>query len=204
MIIMKKKAIILVGILIISSIFMASASANYSQTITQYPCEGVSDIYGIAAKETVFVFTDTPKNPTSDGTLTIMVRGDYGDFSPGQYSELIEVIVEGTSLGTWLPGQDCSYSLLTKTYTVTQQQLSKWAADGKIEVTLIHGGSEYSDINDVQCFCADIWRVYEGGCKPAVCGNINIVTLEYEGTDTAKKSLPMNWIMKKFGLGKEK
>mgnify|MGYP006906715920 CR=1 FL=1 len=199
--IMKKKAIILVGILIISSIFMISAGANYSQTITQYPCEGVVDLYDIAAKDTVFVFTDVPKNPTGDGTLTIRVRGDYGDFYPGDYSELIEIIVEGTSLGTWFPGQDCSDSLLTKTFTVTQQQLRGWAADGKIEVTLVQGGSEYSDINDVQCFCGyEDYGPYEGGCPAAECGNINIVTLEYEGTNRSK-ALPMDWIMKKFGLG---
>jgi len=201
---MQKKAIILIGILIISSIFMISAGANYSQTITQYPCEGVVDRYAFAAKDTIFVFTDVPKNPTGDGTLTIKVRGDYGDFYPGNYSELIEVIVEGTSLGTWLPGGDCSYSLLTNTYTVTQSQLRGWAKDGKIEVKLIQGGSEYSDINNVQCFCAESWYSYEDGCDPAVCGNINIVTLEYEGTDTTKKALPIDWIMKKFGLGKEK
>lgn len=202
-IIMKKKAIILVGILIISSIFMISAGANYSQTITQYTCEGVVYFFDVAAKDTVFVFTGVPKNPAADGTLTIRVRGDYGGFSPGSYSELIEVIVEGTSLGNWLPGQDCSYSLLTKTYTVTQQQLSEWAADGKIEVTLVQGGSEYSDINSVQCICAydEYYGPYEGGCSAAECGNINIVTLEYTG---ANNSLPMNWIIKKFGLGKEK
>ncbi|HOC77490.1 MAG TPA: hypothetical protein PKO31_02225 [Methanofastidiosum sp.] len=201
---MQKKAIILIGILIISSIFMISAGANYSQTITQYPCEGVVNIYQIpSAKDTIFVFTDVPKNPTGDGTLTIKVRGDYMDFQLGMYSELIEVIVEGNSLGTWLPGQDCSYSLLTKTYTVTQSQLREWAADGKIEVTLVQGGSEYSDINNVQCFCAESnWYSYEDGCDPTVCGNINIVTLEYEGTN--KGALPMDWILKKFGLGKEK
>jgi len=198
-IIMKKKAIILIGILIISSIFMISAGANYSQTITQYPCEGVVDLGAIAAKDTVFVFTDVPKNPTGDGTLTIRVRGDYGDFYPGYYSELIEIIVEGTSLGTWLPGQDCFYSLLTKTFTVTQEQLRGWAVDGKIEVTLVQGGSEYSDINDIQCFCGyGDYGPYEDGCDPEVCGNINIVTLEYEG---GTKALPMDWIMKKFGLG---
>lgn len=195
---MKKKAIILVGILVISSIFIISAGANYSQTISQNPCPGGSE--QSYANDTEFVFTDVPKNPTGDGTLTIKVRGDYMDFDPDYYSELIEVIVEGTSLGTWLPGGDCSYSLLTKTYTVTQQQLSKWAADGKIEVTLVQGGSEYSDINDVQCFCGyGDYGPYEDGCDPEVCGNINIVTLEYEGTN--KGTLPMDWIMKKFGLG---
>jgi len=51
---MKKKAIILIGILIISSIFMISACANYSQTIEQNPCPGGSG--QSYANDTKFVF----------------------------------------------------------------------------------------------------------------------------------------------------
>ncbi|KYC48203.1 MAG: hypothetical protein APG12_00545 [Candidatus Methanofastidiosum methylothiophilum] len=199
---MKKKAIILIGILLISSIFMISAGANYSQTISQNPCPGGPDQN--YANDTFFVFTNVPTRPTGAGTLTIKVRGDYCCYGgPGSYSEAIGVVVEGTSLGAWLPGEDCSYSLITKTFTVTQEQLREWAADGKIEVTLVQGAPLYPEdegtYSDVNCFCASGYYNYEGGCPAAECGNINIVTLEYEGT--AKKSLPMNWIMKKFGLG---
>lgn len=169
---MKKKAIILAGILIISSIFMISAGANYSQTISQNQCSGSYD-----ADDTFFVFTDVPKRPIGDGTLTVSVLGDYDDDD-----EYIDIIVEGKTIARWVPGAQCPESHLTKTFTVTHSQLLQWAADGKIEVKLVQGP-------DVNCFCGT---------------NINIVTLEYEGTGTAKKSLPMDWIIKKFGLGKEK
>jgi hypothetical protein len=66
--------------------------------------------------------------------------------------------------------------------------LREWARDGKIEVKLIQGAALYPEdegivYSEVNCFCDT---------------NINIVTLEYSGTNN---SLPMNWIMKKFGLG---
>ena len=169
---MKKKAIILVGILIISSIFMISAGANYSQTISQNQCLGKGP--GVTAADTFFVFTDVPKRPVGDGTLTVSVLGDYDS-----NLEYIDVIVEGTTIGRWVPGTQCPVSLLTKTFTVTQSQLLQWASDGKVEVTLVQGP-------DVNCFCST---------------NTNNVTLEYTGVNN---SLPMNWIIKKFGLGKEK
>ena len=145
---------------------MISAGANYSQTIEQNQCSAGSD-----AIDTFFVFTDAPKRPVGDGTLTVSVLGDYNS-----QDEYIDVIVEGTTIGSWVPGTQCPASLLTKTFTVTQSQLQKWASDGKVEVTLVQGP-------DVNCFCTT---------------NTNIVTLEYTGTNN---SLPMNWIMKKFGLG---
>jgi len=168
---MKKKAIILVGILIISSIFMISAGANYSQTISQNQCPGGT--IQSYANDTEFVFTDVPKRSVGDGTLTVSVLGDYS-YPPSEY---IDVVVEGTPLGRWAPATcDCCGTVGETTFTVTREQLRDWAKDGKIEVTLVQGG-------EVNCFCST---------------NINIVTLEYEGTN---KSLPMDWIMKKFGLG---
>jgi hypothetical protein len=159
---MKKKAIILLGILIISSIFMISAGANYTQTLSENPCQG-------GMHNPVLQFTQTPR-PSGDGTLTVSAIGDYN-----AQSEWIEVIIEGTSLGQWVPGVQCG-GFRTKTYTVTRSQLLQWASDGKIEVTLVQGPS-------VNCICST---------------NTNNVTLEYPG---ANNSLPMNWIIKKFGLG---
>ncbi len=187
---MKKTAMILMGILMISSIFMIGVGANYSQTIEQNQCLGGPEY----ANDTFFVFTDVPTNPTSGGTFTIKVKGDYCCYGGYRsFSEAIGVVVEGTSIGAWLPGYDCPSNFLTKTFPVTQDQLRQWASDGKIEVKLVQGaalypadeGTVYSDVN---CFCTQ---------------NINIVTLEYQGTNISK-ALPMNWIMKKFGLGKEK
>ena len=195
---MKKKAIILIGILIVSSIFMISAGANYSQTIEQNQCPGGHSQSN--AVDTFFVFTDVPRRPIGDGTLTVTVRGDY-DYYGSIGSEALDVIVVCTSLGVWLPGWQCSYSLITKTFTVTQSQLLQWSKDGKIEVKLVQGASRPGDNlknNQVNCFCAESEYDYEGGCNPAECGNINIVTLEYRGVNN---SLPMNWIIKKFGLG---
>ena len=184
---MKKTAMILMGILMISSIFMIGVGANYSQTIEQNQCLGGPEY----ANDTFFVFTDVPTNPTGDGTLTIKVRGDHCCYGgQGSYSEAIGVVVEGTSIGAWLPGQDCPLDFLTHTFIVTQSQLREWAKDGKIEVKLIQGAALYpadegTVFSDVNCFCGN---------------EINIVTLEYEGTNNSK-ALPMQWIMKKFGLG---
>jgi hypothetical protein len=164
---------------------MASAGANYSQTISKNQCDGNPSL----ANDTEFVFTDVPKNPTTDGTFTIKVKGDYCCYGEG-YSEAIGVVVEGTSIGAWLPGEDCPLDFLTHTFIVTREQLREWAADGKIEVKLVQGVALYpadegAVYSDVQCFCSE---------------NINIVTLEYGGTNNSK-ALPMQWIMKKFGLG---
>ncbi|OQC18164.1 MAG: hypothetical protein BWX72_00225 [Firmicutes bacterium ADurb.Bin080] len=187
---MKKKAIILVGILIVSSIFMISAGANYNKTISQNQCPRVPSQND--ADDTFFVFTDVPIRPIGDGTLTVKVKGDYCCYGGGGegrvFSEAIGVVVEGTSIGAWLPGQDCPLDFLTHTFIVTQSQLREWARDGKIEVKLIQGAALYPEdegivYSEVNCFCDT---------------NINIVTLEYSGTNN---SLPMNWIMKKFGLG---
>ena len=165
---MKKKSIILIGFLMLSFVFMASASANYNQTISKNQCEGNPSY----AYDTVFEFTQTPR-PSGDGTLTVSVRGDYNWIG----AEDIYVIVEGTSLGQWFPGGRCS--TVTKTYTVTKNQLVQWSADGKIEVTLEQDW-------DVNC---------------DVCSNnINIVTLDYP---TANNSLPMQQFMKMLGLGKK-
>jgi len=131
---MKKKSIILIGVLLISFIFMASATANYTQTLSENPCQG-------GMHNPVLQFTQTPR-PGGDGTLTVSAIGDY---SSGNSYETIEVVVEGTTLDTWNPGAQCG-GLLTKTYTVTKSQLLQWSADGKIEVTLIQGAS-------VGCFC---------------------------------------------------
>jgi len=175
------KSIILIGVLLISFVFMASAGANYSQTISQYQCLGVGG-NGALAKNTYFQFTDAPKDPLGDGTLTVGLIGDYNDLSP-PWSEAVEVFVEGTSLGIWRPGVQCK-ALVTKEYPLTQSQLKEWAADGKIEVTLIQGpvNEEYT-ISEVNCFCGN---------------DINIVTLEY--TEAAKNSLPMQQFMKILGL----
>lgn len=173
---MKKKSIILIGILLISFIFMASASAKYSQTIEKNQCSA-----GYDAIDTEFVFVDTPK-PSGNGALTVSIQGDYY----GGASERVGVLVEGEFLG-YVPESgnydDCLSYLLTRTFTVSQQQLNNWNTDGKIEVKLVQAYG-YGN-GDVECFCST---------------NRNIVTLEYTG---ANNSLPMNWIMKKFGLGKK-
>ena len=178
---------------------MISVGANYSQTISQNQCPGGSS--QSYASNTEFVFTDVPKRPMGDGTLTVRVRGDYdfGREPPGGVSEGISVVVEGVVIEPlWVPETQCSFGLLTKTFILPQEKLREWATDGKIEVTLVQGGIGY--LNEVNCFCS-ARGTYEGGCPAAECGNINIVTLEYTG---ANNSLPMNWIIKKFGLGKEK
>jgi len=108
-----------------------SVSSNYTQTISKNQCEGNP----FHAYDTVFEFSQTPR-PSGDGTLTVSVRGDYN----WEGAEDIDVIVEGTSLGKWLPGEQCSSGLLTKTYTVTKNQLVQWSVDGKIQVTLDQGG----------------------------------------------------------------
>jgi len=174
---MKKKSIILIGLLMISFIFMASATANYSQTIEKDPCGGGTQDSAIT--NPLFIFTQAP-TPSGDGILTVSVIGDY-DYT----YEWIEVMVEGTSLGQWVPGQQCSCSLLTNTYPVTRNQLLQWASDGKIEVTLVQGPS-------VDCFCNDSWY-----CSPIR----NIVTLDYPGTNN---SLPMQQFMKILGFGNKK
>ena len=132
-----KKSMILVGVLIFSFVFMASATANYTQTLSENQCQGVKH-------DPVLQFTQTPR-PAADGTLTVSAIGDY---SFGNSNETIEVVVEGTSLGVWNPGVQCGSGLLTKTYTVTKSQLLQWSADGNIEVTLIQGSS-------VDCFCGN-------------------------------------------------
>ena len=190
---MKKKAIILIGILIVSSIFMISAGANYSQTIEQNQCPGGHSQSN--AVDTFFVFTDVPRRPIGDGILTVKIKGDYN----GHEYERVGVVVEGNFLG-FVPESgyydDCLCEFLTREFTVTQQQLREWTMDGKIEITLVQGYG-YAGQHDVNCFCGP-----EGYCSDScggqVCGNINIVTLEYRGVNN---SLPMDWIIKKFGLG---
>ena len=172
-----KKSIILVGVLMISFVLLASAGANYNQTIEKDPCGGGTEDSNIT--NPVFIFTQAP-TPAGDGTLTVSAIGDYDSYT----SEWIEVIVEGTSLGQWVPGQQCSCSLLTHTYPVTRNQLLQWASDGKIEVTLVQGSG-------VDCFCNG-----SSYCSP----NRNIVTLDYPG---ANNSLPMQQFMKILGLGKK-
>ena len=181
---MKKSAIILVGILIISSIFMISAGANYSQTIIK---ELVCEDYDEEAYDTEFIFTNVPATGTY--TLTVSIKGDYNGYTTDEH---VEIFIEGTSFGVLPEGYNedwqCSCEFLTKTVTLTQAQISQWMADGQIVVTLEQG-------EDVDCFCGD------DGCRcgdNSKCGNINMVTLESSG---ASNSLPMNWIMKKFGLG---
>jgi hypothetical protein len=193
---MKKKAIILAGILIISSIFMISAGANYSQTISQNPCPG--SYSQEHADDTFFVFTDVPTNPTGDGTLTVKIKGDYDGYD----YERVGVVVEGNFLG-FVPESgyydDCLCEFFTREFTVTQKQLRDWAMDGKIEIALVQGYG-YDGQHDVNCFCGPE-DYCSSSCGDQVCGNIHVVTLEYTG---GKKSLPMDWIIKKFGLGKEK
>jgi hypothetical protein len=133
----KKKSIILIGLLMLSLVFMASAGASYSQTLSDDYCQG-----GIT-HDSVFQFTQTPK-PGGDGTLTISAMGDYS-YPPEEY---IEVVVEGTSLGIWAPSTcDCCGTLASTTFAVTRSQLLQWSSDGKIEVTLIHN-------YEVNCFCS--------------------------------------------------
>ncbi len=130
-----KKIIILIGVLMISFVFMASASAKYSQTIEKDPCPMGSAI------TTEFVFVNTP-SPGGDGTLTISAIGDYDNDS-----EYIDVIVEGTTLSPrWFPREQCGANLRTTTYTITKSQIFQWMADGKIEVKLVQGPN-------VGCFC---------------------------------------------------
>ena len=181
---MKKSAIILVGILIISSVFMISAGATYKQTIIkELVCE---DEEG-GAYDTEFIFTDVPATGTY--TLTVSIKGDYNGYDEDEY---VEIFIEGTSFGVLPEGYNwdwqCSCEFLTKTVTLTKAQISQWMADGKIVVTLKQG-------EDVDCFCGDDDCNCEDTSK---CGNINIVTLESSG---ASNSLPMDWIIKKFGLG---
>ena len=175
---------------------MISAGANYSQTISQNQCSGLH--FDDNAKDTEFIFTNVPV-ASEDGTLTVSIQGDYGGFT----SERVGVVVEGEFLG-YVPESgtynDCLCYLLTRNFTVTRQQINQWNADGKIEVTLVQAYGTNNNL--INCHCGV--NYCDCGEDLSKCGNINIVTLEYEVTGTAKKSLPMNWIIKKFGLGKEK
>jgi len=175
---MKKNAIILVGVLLISFVLMASTGANYTQTIEKDPCDGQSEIHTIPL---LYKFTQPPK-PAGDGTLTISIRGDYG--GSGEY---VIIVVEGTTLGTWggNSSTDCLCALQTTTFPISKEQISQWRADGVIEVTLTQ-----SDI--VDCFC--------NRSESYPCGIINIVTLDYPG---ANNSLPMQQFMKILGFGKK-
>jgi hypothetical protein len=187
---MKKHAIILIGVLLISFIFMASASAAYKQTIVkELECE--DEEYEEEAYDTEFIFTNVPA--TGPYTLTVSIKGDYNGYNAGEY---VEIFIEGTSFGVFPEGYNgdwqCSCEFLTKTVTLTQAQVSQWMSDGQIVVTLEQGF-------DVDCFCGeDSW---DDMCKcgdTSKCTNTNMVTLESSG---ASNSLPMDWIMKKFGLG---
>jgi len=159
---------------------------NYDREISKnLICEDGED----EAYDTEFIFTNLPM-ATGNGTLTVKIKGDYNGYDDEEY---VEVVVEGTSLGVLPEGfsedWQCSCEFLTRTFTVTQAQINQWAADGRIEVTLVQG-------EDVDCFCGE----YECDCEDnSQCGDINIVRLKYPGG--AKKSLPMDWIMKKFSLG---
>ncbi|HNR43900.1 MAG TPA: hypothetical protein PKH80_01930 [Methanofastidiosum sp.] len=187
---MKKKSIILIGVLLISFVLMASASANYSQTISKDQCEGRTTGEAV---DTLFEFTQAP-TPRGDGTLTVSIQGDYS----GATSERVGVLVEGEFLG-YVPESgyydDCLCYLLTRTFTVSQQQLSKWKADGKIEVTVVQA---YGTSSNVDCFCKTEYCSCGDYSK---CAHINEVTLEYQG---ANNSLPMQQFMKILGFGKEK
>ena len=183
---MKKKAIILVGVLLISFVFMGSASASYRQTIIEeLECAYGSD----GAYDTEFIFTNVPA--TGAYTLTVSIKGDYNGYDDDEH---VEIFIEGTSFGVLPEGYNddwqCSCEFLTKTVTLTKSQINQWMADGKIVVTLEQG-------EDVDCFCGEEGCVCGDNSK---CGNINMVTLE---SSSAKNSLPMDWIMKKFGLGKK-
>jgi hypothetical protein len=93
---MKKKTFILIGVLLFLSLFLVSATTDYSQTLSEDYCAG-------GRHNPVLEFTQTPK-PGGDGTLTIKARGDYSYPS----LEYIDVVVEGTNLGRWAPNTcDC-------------------------------------------------------------------------------------------------
>jgi len=159
---------------------------NYDREISKnLICEDGED----NAYDTEFIFTNLPV-ATGNGTLTVKIKGDYNGYDDDEY---VEVFVEGTSLGVFPEGENkdwqCSCEFLTRTFTVTQAQINQWAADGRIEVTLVQG-------EDVDCFCGEEDCQCEDNSK---CTNTNMVRLKYPGG--AKKSLPMDWIMKKFGLG---
>ncbi|HOC77517.1 MAG TPA: hypothetical protein PLO36_02985 [Methanofastidiosum sp.] len=187
---MKKNAIILIGLLMISFVFMASASASYRQTIVkELECEDEDE----EAYDTEFVFTNVPA--TGPYTLTVSIKGDYNGFDEDEY---VKIFIEGTSFGVLPEGYNadwqCSCGFLTKTVTLTQAQISQWMTDGKIKVTLKQG-------YNVDCFCGESANKSDCKCGDiSKCTNTNMVTLESSG---ANNSLPMDWILKKFGLGKK-
>ena len=190
MVIIMKKSIIFVGVLLILFVLMASAGANYNQTISKDQCEGRTS--GDAV-DTLFEFTEVP-TPRGDGTLTVSIQGDYS----GDPSERVGVLVEGEFLG-YVPESgfydDCLCYLLTRNFTVTQQQINRWKADGKIEVTVVQAYGTSSD--DVECFCKTEYCSCGDFSK---CAHINEVTLEYQG---ANNSPPMQQFMKILDFGQK-
>lgn len=179
-----KKSMIFVGIILISFVFMASASAAYKQTIIkELECADEED----EAYDTEFIFTDVPA--TGAYTLTVSIKGDYNGYDDEEY---VEIFIEGTSFGVLPEGENedwqCSCEFLTKTVTLTKEQIVQWMSDGQIVVTLEQG-------EDVDCFCGEEECRCEDTSK---CGNINMVTLESPGN-----SLPMQQFMKILGFGQK-
>jgi len=115
-------------IVLVAGSYYAKAGGTYSQTSTI--------TYTTSGATTTHTFTGTP-SPSGNGTLTVSVRGDYDSSS-----EYADVYIEGTFMGTNQgPATQCDSNWQTVSFVVTSAQLSAWASDGQIVVTVINTSS---------------------------------------------------------------
>ena len=137
-----RKTLIVVSILLISLVLLSTVTAIYTQTIVKNQCEG-KDGTEQRADNTFFTFY-TNKSAIGDGTLTLSLKGYYiGSIS---YADVFTEDDDFPILR--LPEEEESYPScmcqpITKTVTITKEQINRWKADGKIEFTVVQGDVVY-------------------------------------------------------------
>ncbi|MGD1846244.1 MAG: T9SS type A sorting domain-containing protein [Salibacteraceae bacterium] len=76
-------------------------------------------------------YTGLPPNPTGNGTLTVFYRGDLSSTT-----ETIGYSLDGTFIGSSLGtgGSDCQALYTSRTFTISNSQLTSMVADGTINI----------------------------------------------------------------------
>jgi len=182
-----RKTLIVASILIISLVLLSTVTAVYTQTIVKNQCEGKEGTSEYASN-TFFTFY-TNKSAIGDGTLTLSLKGFYEGSLAYAFvnTEDDENIIKLPEDGESYPS--CTCQPITKTVTITKEQINRWKADGKIEFTVIQGDVVY-------CLCGAYPDTYYCNCgDTSQCTNMNMITIEYP-----TGSLPMQTIMKILGL----